>query len=74
MGGLKFYGRCFKDAWRSSWDLANIWLPLAGVVVLYGALSLTGYEPLLPAFLEQNPLALAAAYVIVALLAVSRSG
>ena len=70
MGGLKFYGRCFRDAWRSSWDLANVWLPLAGVVVLYGGLRLTGYEPVLPTFLEQNTLALAAAYVIVALLAV----
>ena len=70
MGGLKFYGRCFKDAWRSSWDLANVWLPLAGVVVLYGVLRLSGYEPVLPAFLEHNPLALAAAYVIAALLAV----
>ncbi len=70
MSGLKFYGRCFKDAWRSSWDLANVWLPLAGIVVLYGALRLTGYEPVLPAFLEQNTLALAAAYVIAALLAV----
>jgi hypothetical protein len=70
VGGLKFYGRCFKDAWRSSWDLANVWLPLAGVVVLYGALRLSGCEPVLPAFLEQNPLALAATYVIAALLAV----
>jgi hypothetical protein len=70
VGGLKFYGRCFKDAWRSSWDMANVWLPLAGVVALYGVLSLTGYEPVLPAFLEQNTLALAAAYVIAALLAV----
>ena len=70
MDGLKFYGHCFKDAWRSSWDLANVWLPLSGVVVLYGVLRLTGYEPVLPAFLEHNPLALAAAYVIAALLAV----
>jgi len=70
VGGLNFYGRCCKDAWRTSWDLANVWLPLSGVVMLYGALRLTGYEPVLPAFLEQNPLALAAAYVIAALLAV----
>jgi len=70
VGGLKFYGRCLKDAWRSSWDLVNVWLPLAGVVILYSVLRFTGYEPTLPAFLEQNPLALAAAYVIAALLAV----
>ncbi len=70
MGGLKFYGRCFGDAWKSSWDLANARLPLAGVVVLYGALRLTGHEPVLPDFFEQNVLALASAYVVAAWLAV----
>jgi hypothetical protein len=70
VGGLKFYGRCFKDAWRSSWDLANVWLPLIGIVVLYGALRLTGHEPVLPDFFERNTLALAAAYVIAAWLVV----
>ena len=70
MGGLKFYLRCFGDAWRSSWDLANARLPLAGVVVIYGALRFTGHEPLLPDLLEQNVLALAAAYVAAAWLAV----
>lgn len=70
VGGLKFYGRCFKDAWRSSWDLANVWLPLVLVVVFYGALRLTGHEPVLPDFFERNTLALAAAYVIAAWLVV----
>ena len=70
MGGLKFYLRCFRDAWRSSWDLANARLPLAGVVVIYGALRLTGHEPVLPDLLEQNVLALAAAYVVAAWVAV----
>jgi hypothetical protein len=70
VSGLKFYLRCFGDAWRSSWDLANAWLPLAGVVVIYGALRFTGHEPVLPDFFEQNVLALAAAYVVVAWAAV----
>ncbi len=70
MGGLKFYLRCLRDAWRSSWDLANARLPLAGVVVIYGALRFTGHEPVLPDFLEQNVLALAAAYVVAAWVAV----
>ncbi len=70
MGGLKFYLRCFGDAWRTSWDLANAWLPLACVVVLYGTLRLTGHEPVLPDLLEQNALALAAAYVVAAWAAV----
>jgi hypothetical protein len=70
VGGLKFYLRCCGDAWRSSWDLANAWLPLAGVVVIYGALRFTGHEPVLPDFFEQNVLALAAAYVVVAWAAV----
>ncbi len=70
MGGLKFYLRCVRDAWRSSWDLANAWLPLAAVVVIYGALRFTGHEPVLPEFFEQNVLALAAAYVVAAWLAV----
>lgn len=70
MGGLTFYGRCFGDAWKSSWDLANARLPLAGVVVFYGALRFTGHEPVLPDFFEQNVLALASAYVIAAWVAV----
>jgi hypothetical protein len=70
VGGLKFYLRCCGDAWRSSWDLANAWLPLAGVVVIYGALRFAGHEPVLPDFFEQNVLALAAAYVVVAWAAV----
>ena len=70
MGGLKFYLRCSADAWRSSWDLANAWLPLAAVIVIYGALRFTGHEPVLPDFFEQNVLALAAAYVVAAWVAV----
>jgi hypothetical protein len=61
MGGLNFYWRCLQDAWRSSWDVANAWPPIAGLVVLYGGARLAGYGET-----DRNPLAMTAAFVVVA--------
>lgn len=61
MGGLNFYRRCFLDAWRSSWDMANAWAPIVGLLVLCGAARLVGYGET-----AQNPLAMALAFVVVA--------
>jgi hypothetical protein len=64
--GLTFYGRCLKDAWRSSWDMAHAWLPIAGLLVLYGAVWAAGYTIRLPGELDQNPMAMATAFIVVA--------
>ncbi len=68
--GLNFYGRCLQDAWRSSWDMANAWIPIAGLVLLYGGARLAGYIVTLPGDLDQNPLAMAIAFVAAAWVAV----
>jgi len=64
--GLKFYRRCLGDAWRSSWDMANAWMPIAGLVLLYGGARVAGYDIILPGELDQNPLAMAIAFVAAA--------
>ena len=63
--GLTFYGRCVQDAWHTSWDVANAWVPIAVLTALYGGARLAGYGET-----DQNPLAMAAAFVFVAWLAV----
>jgi hypothetical protein len=62
---LNFYRRCLQDAWRSSWDVANAWLPIATLLLLYGGARLSGYGET-----DQNPLAMAVAFVVAAWLAV----
>jgi hypothetical protein len=62
---LIFYRRCLQDAWRSSWDVANAWIPIATLLALYVGARLAGFGET-----DQNPLEIALAFAAVAWLTV----
>lgn len=46
--GLRFYGRCAREAWRRSWDASKAWPPVLGLLLLSGGAWLAGVDLAVP--------------------------
>jgi len=68
--GLQFYARCAREAWRRSWDAANAWPPIAGLLGLYGGARLGGLDLTVPGDSEYGALIGTGLFILIAWLAV----